>query len=214
MMPATKDGYSTSYMSEPRTRTSRPKIAPAIGVPNTVAKPAPIPQITTLRRSRRLNRRSDDRPDASEAPICAAGPSLPTDPPTAIVTTVAASLTGATIRAMRPERWWTASMTLSVPCPSASGARKRTRRWATTNPTGSQSSRQGAPTMAATPQSSRRRKIAVPVPASTPTAVASNVHLIRLATSVPCSANIWAQRCSCGVSTCPVCRRQGSAANR
>ena len=194
-------------MSEPSTSTSRPKIAPAIGVPKIVAKPAPMPQMTTLRRSRRLSRRSEERPEASEAPIWAAGPSLPTDPPTPIVTTVAASLIGATASAMRPARWCTASMTLSVPWPSASGARKRTRRCASTKPGGSQRSRQGARAPSAIARSRVRRKIVVPRPARTPTATARSVHLTRLATRVPCSANIRAQRCSCGVSlTPPVCR--------
>ena len=114
-MPATKDGYKTSYMSEPRTSTSRPKTAPAMGVPKTVANPAPIPQMTSLRRSRGRSRSSDASPEASEAPIWAAGPSLPTEPPTAMVRTVATSLTGATSSGIRPHRRWTASITLSVP---------------------------------------------------------------------------------------------------
>ena len=182
-------------------------MAPAIGVPNTVAKPAPMPQITTLRRSRRLSRSIEASPEASDAPIWAAGPSLPTDPPTPIVTTVAASLIGATASGMRPPRWWTASMTLSVPCPSASGARKRTRRCAATKPGGSHSRCHGACAASPVTQSRIRRKIVVPTPARMPTAAASSVHLTRLATRVPCSANIRAQRCSCGVSfTHPVCR--------
>jgi len=94
-----------------------------------------------------------------------------------------------------------------VPCPSASGARKRISRCASTKPGGSQRSRQGVRAASPIAQSRMWRKIAVPTPARIPTPVASSVHFTRLATSVPCSANIRAQRWSCGVSlTRPVCR--------
>ena len=63
----------------------------------------------------------------SPAPIWAQGPSFPADPPQARVTTVATSFTGTTFREMRPPWRWIASMTFSVPCPAAPGARKRTR---------------------------------------------------------------------------------------
>jgi hypothetical protein len=67
------------------------------GVPNTVANPALIPQTTIFRRSRGLSRRSEAREEARAAPIWAQGPSFPTEPPTAMVRIVAASLTGATL---------------------------------------------------------------------------------------------------------------------
>ena len=59
------------------------------------------------------------------APICAHGPSLPTEPPKARVRTVATSLTGATRQSIFPDRVWIAAMTASVPCPFAEGAKVR-----------------------------------------------------------------------------------------
>ena len=39
------------------------------------------------------------------APICAQGPSFPTEPPNASVVTVASSLTGATCHSILPDLW-------------------------------------------------------------------------------------------------------------
>ena len=58
------------------------------------------------------------------APICAHGPSLPTEPPKASVSTVASSLTGATSQSILPERSWIAAITASVPWPLAVGAKR------------------------------------------------------------------------------------------
>ena len=103
-----------------------PKRAPETGVPNTAAKPAPIPQITRRRRSSSLSRSTSAKRLVMAAPICAHGPSLPTEPPKASVRTVARSLTGATRQSIFPDRVWIAAMTASVPCPLAEGAKVRT----------------------------------------------------------------------------------------
>ena len=68
--------------------------APATGVPNTAAKPALIPQMTSRMRSMSSRRRSCPNAEHSPPPICAQGPTLPADPPLAIVTIVAMNLTG------------------------------------------------------------------------------------------------------------------------
>ncbi len=69
-------------------------MAPAIGVPNIEEKPALIPQITSFLRSLLFNFKKSAKIEESPAPICAQGPSFPTEPPPAIVITVAISLTG------------------------------------------------------------------------------------------------------------------------
>ncbi len=71
-----------------------PKSAPETGVPKTAAKPALMPQITSRRRSASSSPRRSEKREVSAAPIWAAGPSLPTDPPKASVRTVAAELHG------------------------------------------------------------------------------------------------------------------------
>ncbi len=102
-----------------------------------------------------------------------------------MVTMVAASLTGATVAGIRPARRWTASMTRSVPCPSASGANQRTRRLAARNPGGSSHGAAGAARRTA--RSSSQRNEAVEQPTSAPTPLASTVHLTRLPKRVPSS---------------------------
>ena len=109
---------------EPTNRTSMPNIAPAIGVPKTEAKPPLMPQMTNFFRSTSENLKMSEKNEASPAPICAHGPSFPALPPNARVMTVVTSFTGTTIAFILPERLCTASMTFSVPCPPASGARK------------------------------------------------------------------------------------------
>jgi hypothetical protein len=161
-----------------------PKIEPAMGVPKTVAKPALIPQTTILRWSRRRSRRAEAIVEASAAPICAHGPSLPTDPPTAIVSTVATSLIGATFGAIRPQRRWTASMTFSVPCPAASGASTCTSTAAASRPGGRSQRLYGRRLTASAVHVSDARKAAVEAPTSTPTPAARAVHLTTLAKSV------------------------------
>src|SRR5471032_1301499 len=65
----------------PMASTSRPKMAPASGVPNTDAKPALMPAMISRRRWRcaMLNRWVSW--SASAAPICTAVPSRPTEEP-------------------------------------------------------------------------------------------------------------------------------------
>ena len=121
----------------PTNSTSTPKIAPAIGVPKTEANPALIPQITIFLRSWSESRSRSANSDASPAPICAHGPSLPADPPQASVTIVATSFTGITAALILPDFVWIASMTFSVPCPSASGASHLMSTMLTTKATGS-----------------------------------------------------------------------------
>jgi hypothetical protein len=104
-----------------------------------------------------------------------------------MVTTVATSLTGATRNGILPQRRWTASMTLSVPWPSASGATTCTIPKATRKPSGSKSSGTVADCAAAIPTARTLRKRAVEDPAKVPAAAASSVHFNRLASSVPSS---------------------------
>jgi len=118
-------------------RTSTPKTAPARGVPKTEANPAEMPQTTSFFRSTPSNRSSEAAADISPAPICAQGPSFPADPPEARVRIVATSLTGTTPRGIRPSRRWIASMTFSVPCPAASGAKNATSPQLRNRPSGS-----------------------------------------------------------------------------
>ncbi len=107
----------------PIKRTSTPKKAPAMGVPKTEAKPALIPHIINLRLSFELKRNTVANMDESPAPIWAAGPSLPAEPPAARVMTVAINLTGTVRGFILPAYLWIDSMTFSVPCPLASGER-------------------------------------------------------------------------------------------
>ena len=117
-----KEGSRTSYIITPIMSTSTPKIAPAIGVPKTVAKPALIPHMTSFFLSCLLNFKSLEIKEATPAPICAPGPSLPTEPPAKIVRTVVKVLTGITETLIFPSSLCTAEITFSVPCPSAEGA--------------------------------------------------------------------------------------------
>jgi hypothetical protein len=94
--PAIKEGSKTSYIIIPTIRTSTPNIAPEIGVPNTAANPALIPQITIFFLCSFENLNKSAIKDAAPAPICAAGPSLPAEPPAKIVITVAISFIGIT----------------------------------------------------------------------------------------------------------------------
>jgi hypothetical protein len=158
-------------------------------VPKTVAKPALIPQITSFRRSRGRSRRIEATLEASAAPICAHGPSFPTEPPTAMVNTVATSLTGATVVRIRPHRRWTASITFSVPCPVASGASHHTIAAAPAKPKGRSESRTGTLAAWALAQASAFRKALVDSLVTAPTAAASAVHFRRLANSVVSSRN-------------------------
>ena len=118
---------------EPRTRSVRGRAPrsrrgrPEIGVPKTAAKPAPIPQITRRRRSSSFSRSTSAKRLVIAAPIWAQGPSFPTEPPKASVTTVARSLIGATFHGIRPDSRWIAAMTASVPWPRAVGANVRMR---------------------------------------------------------------------------------------
>ena len=112
------------------------------------------------------------------APICAAGPSLPTDPPNARVTTVALSLTGATSQSTRPARWCTAAMTASVPWPRASAAKVRMIQTQSGSATGRKMKTGTRPGVSARAQSAERaraqRKTRVPRPTQTPGARAEH----------------------------------------
>ena len=57
-------------------RTSIPKMAPAIGVPKTEAKPALMPQITSSLRSWSSTLRMSEKIEEIPAPIWAQGPSF------------------------------------------------------------------------------------------------------------------------------------------
>jgi len=168
-----------------------PKRAPEIGVPNTEAKPALMPQITRRRRSSSLMRKTSAKRLVSAAPICAAGPSLPTDPPKARVSTVAASLIGATNQSMRPERWWMAAITASVPWPRASGAKTRISQTQSGNASGSSSQGGAEDGMRARTHESEaasvHRKARVPKPTQSPAAAPSEAHLKVLMRSAACS---------------------------
>ena len=67
--PAIKDGNKTSYIITPTIKTSIPNIAPAIGVPNTEANPALIPQITSFFLSALENLNNVAITEAAPAPI-------------------------------------------------------------------------------------------------------------------------------------------------
>ncbi|GBE03711.1 hypothetical protein BMS3Abin09_00629 [bacterium BMS3Abin09] len=103
-------------------------MAPAIGVPKTDANPALMPHMTSFWRSLLLKRKMEANIEESPAPIWAAGPSFPAEPPAAMVIMVVASFTGTVMAFILLLRWWIASMTFSVPCPLASGARYLMRR--------------------------------------------------------------------------------------
>ncbi len=75
--------------------TSRPKIAPASGVPNTDEKPAAMPPISRMRRASRFRPNTAVMRSASAPPICTAVPSRPAEPPSRWVITVATSTSGA-----------------------------------------------------------------------------------------------------------------------
>ena len=101
--PETIDGSKISYIKTPTVNISIPKIAPASGVPKTEANPALIPQITIFFLSLFENLNFIAKKEAKLAPICALGPSFPTEPPEKIVSIVAKSFTGTTLKFIFPE---------------------------------------------------------------------------------------------------------------
>ncbi len=108
------------------------------------------------------------------------------------MTTVAASLTGATRQSILPERVCTAAMTASVPWPRASGANRRTsqtdagsaRGRSAQGPKGPRVSRPAA----APAHASAARNPRVPSPTQTPAPAPSKAHLEVLMSSAVCSA--------------------------
>ncbi|KVM53902.1 hypothetical protein WJ58_18690 [Burkholderia ubonensis] len=64
-------------------------------MPNTDAKPAAMPAISSTRRCSRSRRNACVTRSASAPPICTAVPSRPAEPPNRCVTTVATSTSGA-----------------------------------------------------------------------------------------------------------------------
>ena len=190
-IPATRQGNSTGYSMRPRYRTSMPKRAPETGVPKTAANPAPTPQITRRRRSLSSSRRRSAKRLVIAAPICAHGPSLPTEPPNASVTTVARSLTGATSQSTLPERWWIAAMTASVPCPFADGANVRMSHTHRGNARGRRKYGRKPPGNAwptSREEAARdHRKARVPQPTQAPATAPSSAHFKVVTTSAACS---------------------------
>ncbi len=82
--------------------------------------------MTAIRASagERASRRASSEP--KPALIWAVGPSRPPEPPEPIVIAEETILTSATRARIPSGRWWTASIAASVPCPSASGASRKT----------------------------------------------------------------------------------------
>jgi len=103
--------------------TSIPNSAPPSGALNIAPMPAAAPQsiITRLSLSLIFNREAIKEPNP--LPICAIGPSRPALPPEPMVMADAIVLTRGTLLLISPLLLWNASITASVPCPSASGAK-------------------------------------------------------------------------------------------
>ena len=116
--------------------------------------------------------------EASPPPIWAQGPSLPADPPQAKVMTVVTSLIS-----------WrcTASITFSVPCPSASGARDLVIYELNARARGSRKKyRECWPRRSALHLRHVKKKV-VAIPTSTPTMLAIKNHLKMLIRSMDSS---------------------------
>ena len=185
-----------------------PKSAPETGVPKTAANPAPTPQITRRRRSLSSSRSTSAKRLVIAAPICAHGPSLPTEPPKASVTTVARSLIGATSQSTLPDRWWIAAMTASVPCPFAEGAKVRMSHTHSGSASGSRKyGRHHAPgsVRSARCEAAPRdqRKARVPQPTQAPATAPRSAHF-RVVTT----------RAACSVYQRPSSARRGGSARR
>lgn len=174
----------------PTKSTSTPKIAPAIGVPKTAAKPAEIPQITSFLRSPSSSRKRLASNDDSPAPIWAHGPSFPAEPPQASVTIVASNLTGTTLALIRPDEVCIASITFSVPCPSASGASFLTSTTLIKNAIGRSRKYSRERPARSTLQPRILRKSAVDAPTTPPAAVARANHFRTLTNRTDCSVSL------------------------
>jgi hypothetical protein len=83
-------------------------------------EPMPIDTATRPSASVRSRRRASSEPKPAE--ICAVGPSRPAEPPEPIVSALETIFTSTTRARMARGSLCTASMALSVPWPSASGA--------------------------------------------------------------------------------------------
>ena len=165
-------------------------MAPAMGVPNTVAKPALIPQITSFLRSFSSNRSNRANSDDSPAPIWAHGPSLPADPPAARVMRVATSLTGTTAAGMTLPCLWIASITFSVPWPCASGATRVVSRVLIQNASGRRRKVKAYRSPCIVAHDRRRRNAVVARPTMTPVQDPSTIHLMTLANRTDCSVMV------------------------
>ena len=84
----------------PKTKTSSAKIPPASGVPKTEAKPALIPAIRTIFRSRLESLNNLVKRSATAPPTCTAVPSRPAEPPNKCVKIVPKSTRGAILNGM------------------------------------------------------------------------------------------------------------------
>ena len=82
----------------PKINTSSAKMPPAKGVPKTEAKPALIPAIKTICRSRLDNFKTFVKRSAMAPPICTAVPSRPADPPNRWVIMVPNKTSGAILK--------------------------------------------------------------------------------------------------------------------
>ena len=137
------------------------------------------------------------------APIWAQGPSLPTEPPKASVSTVASSFTGATFQSTLPDAWWTAAMTASVPWPRADGAKVRISQTQAGRARG-RSQYGGRPRVRSETRreeaSSDHRKARVASPTHTPATPPSSAHLVVLMRRAVCSVYQRASSARCGGS--------------
>ncbi|VVB87393.1 Uncharacterised protein [uncultured archaeon] len=97
-------------------------MAPPSGALNMLPIPAAVPQITNILLSLSLSFRNEANVEPKPAPIWAMGPSLPALPPEPIVIIDDIDLTSGTLFLIKPLLLLYASITASVPCPSASGA--------------------------------------------------------------------------------------------
>ena len=92
---ATSAGTRASYSMRPSTTNSRPKTAPAMGVPNTEPNPPATPAARSWRRTPLPTRSRCETQSVRLAPICTAVPSRPALPPNRWVSTVPTSTIGA-----------------------------------------------------------------------------------------------------------------------
>ena len=116
---ATSAGTSAPYSIRPSTTNSRPKTAPAMGVPKTDPKPPATPAASSCRRSGAASRRRCESQSVRLAPICTAVPSRPALPPKRCVSTVPPRTSGAMRKGISGPSSWMVSMTRLFPALTA-----------------------------------------------------------------------------------------------